>query len=245
MPKNQILNPVFVSYRRSDCPQFARRLRAELASCLGSDDLVFFDEHAIRPGVKFPTEIRERLWKSSAMIVVIGKDWLNKRLFAEGDWCRTEIELALKRGIPIIPVIAKGAKLPSEKRLPKSIAMLRDFQAIEQGNQSVPTLSTTLAQVVRKQGFHLKTEQWTKSVGDDEEPWWEWKVWLAGKKTQLDQVNCVRYTLHPTYEPPTREESDRASGFAHEGEGWGDFVIQVAVELNDHRVIKMRHSLVL
>jgi hypothetical protein len=45
----------------------------------------------------------------------------NRRLEQLEDWVRLEIETALGRGIPVIPVRIKGANLPTEGELPESI----------------------------------------------------------------------------------------------------------------------------
>jgi hypothetical protein len=48
-----------------------------------------------------------------------------------GDWVRQEIEAALRRDIPIIPVRVQGAPMPSEDELAASIADLTGFQSAE------------------------------------------------------------------------------------------------------------------
>ena len=63
----------------------------------------------------------------SVLLVVIGPRWLA----AEGkpgwragdpkDWVRLEIELAIKRGIRVIPVLVNGARMPSPGELPPSL----------------------------------------------------------------------------------------------------------------------------
>jgi len=72
------------------------------------------------------------------MIVLIGDAWSSakdqhgqRRLDLPKDWVRQEIEAALRRDIPIIPVRVQGAAMPSEDDLPPSIADLTGFQSAE------------------------------------------------------------------------------------------------------------------
>lgn len=66
--------------------------------------------------------------KCDVFLAVIGRDWLKgkgrkgkSRLEDPGDFVRIEIESALKRQIPVIPVLVAGAKIPEAQRLPASI----------------------------------------------------------------------------------------------------------------------------
>jgi hypothetical protein len=72
------------------------------------------------------------------MVVLIGDVWLSakdhtgqRRLDSPKDWVRLEIETALRRDIPIIPVLVQGAPMPSEDELPASISDLTGFQSAE------------------------------------------------------------------------------------------------------------------
>ena len=72
------------------------------------------------------------------MLVLIGDAWFSaqdrtgqRSLDSPKDWVRQEIEAALKRDIPIIPVRVQGAPMPSEDELPPSIADLTGFQSAE------------------------------------------------------------------------------------------------------------------
>ncbi len=66
----------------------------------------------------------------------MGRHWLTladvkgqRRLEAPRDFVRTEIEIALRRGIPVIPVLLEDARMPDEGALPTSIAALAYRQA--------------------------------------------------------------------------------------------------------------------
>ena len=89
-------------------------------------------------GVRYSTWIESRVSQCSVMIVLIGDAWASakdqagrRRLELPRDWVRQEIEAALARDIPIIPVRVQGARMPSEEELPPSIVDLTSFQSAE------------------------------------------------------------------------------------------------------------------
>ena len=69
---------------------------------------------------------------------VIGPEWLNakdeagaSRLNNPGDFVRIETASALKRGIPVIPVLVRGAKMPSAEQLPDDLKELAYRNCVE------------------------------------------------------------------------------------------------------------------
>jgi hypothetical protein len=90
---------------------------------------VFIDVETIRLGYDFRSEIDERIKVCSIVIVVIGDEWLaqvdgKRRIDDENDRVRIEIEAALRREIPIIPVLTRGASHPTKVMLPASLQAL-------------------------------------------------------------------------------------------------------------------------
>ena len=72
------------------------------------------------------------------LLALIGPHWLGatnekgeRRLAADRDYVRIEIAAALKRDIPVIPVLIDGARLPSEEELPEELAALSRRHALE------------------------------------------------------------------------------------------------------------------
>ena len=120
---------IFISYRRSDSDAIAGRIRDRLALQFG-DGSVFMDIDNIPPGVDFRTHIRSALAEADAAIVVIGTEWLGqeqngpRRIDDPEDPVRTELEAALTRNMPVIPVLVRGAKMPSRADLPGSLGEL-------------------------------------------------------------------------------------------------------------------------
>jgi hypothetical protein len=135
---SQLRQPkIFLCYRREDTQGFARGIYESLASKYGQER-VFRDIDSIPAGVRFPAWIKSRVGQCNVMIVLIGDSWLSvkdptgqRRLDLSRDWVRQEIEVALRRDIPIIPVRLQGVSMPSEDELPPSIADLTNFQSAE------------------------------------------------------------------------------------------------------------------
>ena len=62
------------------------------------------------------------------LLAIVGPDWLdaldedgNRRLDNESDFVRIEIAAALKRDIPVIPILLNGMRVPKAERLPDDI----------------------------------------------------------------------------------------------------------------------------
>jgi nucleotide-binding universal stress UspA family protein len=128
---------IFLCYRREDTQGFARSIYESLAGKYG-DEQVFRDIDSTPAGVRFSAWIESRVGQCSVMVVLIGNAWLSakdragqRRLDLPNDWVRQEIEAALSRDIPILPVQVQGAPMPSEDELPPSIADLAGFQSAE------------------------------------------------------------------------------------------------------------------
>jgi uncharacterized protein YjbI with pentapeptide repeats len=121
---------VFISYRRGQTAGEARALCNELVAILGRDS-VFMDVDAIALGRDFRTAIRDRLESCDQILVVVGRDWADARnasgrraLDDPDDFVRLEVHAALKRSIPVTPVLVQGAAMPGAGALP---AEIKDF----------------------------------------------------------------------------------------------------------------------
>lgn len=73
--------------------------------------------------------------------------------------------------------------------------------------------------------------------------YWHWSVWLAGSATELDTVDHVTYTLHPTFPTPVRTVADRSTSFRLDTAGWGTFKIYAKVVGEDGRERHLEHEL--
>jgi TIR domain len=126
--------PIFLSYRRSDSAGHAGRIYDRLAARFPGR--VFRDFEALSPGVDFAREIDLRVSTASAMVAVIGPAWAARRpdggarLHDEDDFVRLELAAAIKRNIPLIPVLVQGADLPNKDELPEELRPLVRRQAL-------------------------------------------------------------------------------------------------------------------
>jgi TIR domain-containing protein len=125
---------IFVSYRRADTAGHAGRLVDQLKSVFGEQ--VFFDVDSIKPGANFHQVIEDTFKRCGAVIVLIGKRWLERdpgmpRFGEEQDVITQEIRLATASSLPIVPVLVDGASMPGESQLPASFASLSSLNAID------------------------------------------------------------------------------------------------------------------
>jgi TIR domain len=138
---------LFLCYRREDAQDAAGRLYDRLVDVFGTDS-VFMDIDSVPLGVDFVDHVAEQIARCSAVIVMIGKQWLTikdkkrrRRLDNPDDLVRAEIAAALQQKIPVIPVIVQNASMPSADDLPENIRLL-----------------------ARRNGIQLRPEQWREGV---------------------------------------------------------------------------------
>jgi WD40 repeat protein len=121
---------IFISYRRDDSAGHAGRVQDRLVREFGRD-LLFMDVDAIPLGLNFVKVLHEEVAKCGVLLAVIGPNWLdvrdedgNRRLENPNDFVRIEIAAALQRGIPVIPILLDGARVPKPAQLPKELKEL-------------------------------------------------------------------------------------------------------------------------
>jgi hypothetical protein len=121
---------VFISYRRADSDDIVGRIYDRLVKRFGKES-VFKDVDAIPLGADFRIAIDNSLGSCQLLLAVIGQDWLTitednggRRLDNPRDYVRLEVEMALDRGIPVIPVLVRRAIMPSSTDLPLAIRSL-------------------------------------------------------------------------------------------------------------------------
>jgi hypothetical protein len=117
---------ITVSYRRDDSEAITGRIFDRLVANYGKES-VFRDIDNIPPGVDFRKHIDGALKETDVLMVVIGRRWLGSvkqgsaRIHDEADPVRIEVETALQRGIPVIPVLVGETKMPTAAQLPPSL----------------------------------------------------------------------------------------------------------------------------
>jgi TIR domain/Sel1 repeat len=135
-------NKIFISYRRDDSAGTAGRLHDRLAERFGQDNL-FIDVDNLPAGADFVEYLGKQIANCEIFLCTVGPNWLNakdddgrRRLDQPDDYVRVEIAEALKRTIPVIPVLIDGARLPKRAELPEDIASLTRRQAVEVRNSN-------------------------------------------------------------------------------------------------------------
>ena len=131
---------VFISYRRSDNAGVTGRIYDRLIQRFGSD-AIFKDIDSIPLGINFRDHLDSSIQECDVVIVVIGDKWMlddnetgRRRLDDPKDFVRIEIESALQRNIPVIPVLIQNALMPEEESLPPSLRELAARNGITIGH---------------------------------------------------------------------------------------------------------------
>lgn len=123
---------IFISYRRSDAQGEALHLFGDLKEHFGADR-IFMDVATIEIGKDFRTAIEEAVGSCDVLISIIGTKWVRtpEKPADEIDFVHLETVIALRRGIPVVPVLVQGAQPPSPKQLPPDLEPLAWRNAFE------------------------------------------------------------------------------------------------------------------
>jgi hypothetical protein len=119
---------ITISYRRDDSLDITGRIFDRLAAHFDRES-VFRDIDNIPPGADFRQHIDKVLDTADIILAIVGPRWMGpdptqSRITNPADPVRFEIETALHKQKPLIPVLVSHAVMPSPEQLPES---LRDF----------------------------------------------------------------------------------------------------------------------
>ena len=131
------MSNIFISYRRDDSSGHVGRLHEWLTERYDPDQ-VFMDIDRIAPGQDFVEAITAAISQSAVVVAVIGRQWLTlgapgggRRIDSESDFVHLELFAAITKGLPIVPVLVQGARMPGPDELPARLAPLARRQACE------------------------------------------------------------------------------------------------------------------
>jgi hypothetical protein len=117
---------IFISYRRSDNPDAVGRIYDRLVSEFGKAR-VFKDVDSIPLGQDFRGHLNDIVGNCAAVLAIIGPKWTDvrsetgqRRLDDPDDFVRIELEAALERKVPVVPVLVGHAVMPATSQLPAS-----------------------------------------------------------------------------------------------------------------------------
>ena len=132
---------VFINYRREDSEfaaywLFSTLIGRDVAKPLPRDS-IFIDVGTLVGGDEFYEVATAVLRQCRIMLVLIGANWLTatddqgiQRLHLKDDMLREEIEIAIKFGVKIVPVLLGQTRIPHARHLPESVAGLQKRHAI-------------------------------------------------------------------------------------------------------------------
>jgi hypothetical protein len=169
---------IIISYRRADSGVITGRIRDRLAQHYGERS-IFLDIDNIPFGMDFRKNIADALAKNDLLLAVIGPDWLGTSGLASGlgrihdqdDPVRIEVETALQRGIPTIPVLVGGASMPSADELPDTLKSLSYHNAAEV--DSGRDFHAHMDRLIRSMDAALKGKSWRA--------WSPWRHFAFGR----------------------------------------------------------------
>ena len=105
------------------------------------------------------------------------------------------------------------------------------------------TLETNFAESV---GPRLSVMETTRRIRDNDYPdgiGYEWTLEIKGASDELDTIDSVRYTLHPTFQSSPQKIRAREIGFKLTRVGWGTFTVGIQIEFIDHTAIDCEYAL--
>lgn len=71
--------------------------------------------------------------------------------------------------------------------------------------------------------------------------WYDWQVWI--KSDDIEQIRCVTYTLHSSFDQRKVRKCDSSDGFRLKANGWGGFNVKISLELRNGSTQKLSHRL--
>lgn len=127
-------NPrIFISYRRADAADVARRLKRRLE---GRDRKlhVFLDEASLDAGAQFAQPLASSIEQAHLVLVLISPIWQTRegsaRIRDPQDFVHRELTWAFRHEVSVVPVLVEGARMPAPETLPSGIRSLTAIHAL-------------------------------------------------------------------------------------------------------------------
>ncbi len=154
------MSKIFISYRRQDSRPVATLIYDPLAKHFEAKfgaGAVFMDVHGIPLGVNFRSYLNEQVANAELLLALIADRWLTsvdehgaRRIDSPNDFVRIEIEAALKRGVPVVPVYVDDAKFLREADLPeglKELAWYNGYNLSTSGDKFAASIASLIAKL--------------------------------------------------------------------------------------------------
>jgi hypothetical protein len=202
---------ITVSYRRNDSDAITGRIFDRLVAHYGAES-VFRDIDNIPPGVDFRKYIGRALENTDILLVVVGPQWTgrtpdgNLRIQQSTDLVRIEVETALRKDIPVVPVLVSNATMPQPADLPDG---LQDFpfrhavkvDALEDFDNHVTRLMRSLDRLLHDRSMPIQNEP-TQPVSIPER--------ITAKSNRHRTAETVSPEREPQSESPSRQMCARS-----------------------------------
>jgi hypothetical protein len=116
---------IFISYERQDAAAWAGIIYQGLKERYG-DGIVFKDVEETRTGTDWPRRLARLVRGCKAFVLIVGSDWNDARMIGKlndpTNWVHKEIVAAVDAHKKIIPVVIKGAAVPTKEKVPEKIS---------------------------------------------------------------------------------------------------------------------------
>jgi TIR domain len=186
---------IFISYRREDTGPAAGRVYDRLCKVMAKSD-VFFDVSAVRGGENFEDKIAAAIAKSGAVLVLIGRHWLDAqegakpRLFEPRDYVRAELRAALAREVLLVPILVDGARMPAPESLPDDVRPVTARNAVPLRHEAFDDDVEAILRAIF--GGEGKDRPWEETGGIASKIWYA----LAGSAAALVLVLVAALIHH-------------------------------------------------
>ena len=160
--KRPQMNAIFINYRRTEV--YAAALLDEKISPFFGANNVFRASRSIMAGADYEVAINQAIEQCRVMLSVVGPEWSQKfgsHIDNKPDWVIREIEGALERDVPIIPLLLSGVNAISEHDIPVNIARVAraqylrfDYRNVEQDARKIAVeLTRTVPALASRRRF--------------------------------------------------------------------------------------------
>ena len=111
---------------------------------------------------------------------------------------------------------------------------------------SLPIINFEIEQIKSVHELDLKAENTSRYVRGAK---WEWRIYIAAPSKVIDSIDCVEYTLHPTFRKRfwkicRDEDFDPEYPFSSAVfRGWGVFNVQIKVLFKDGKICYLNYML--
>lgn len=156
------MNAIFINYRRTEA-YAAALLDEKISPFFGATD-VFRASRSIAAGADYEVAIHQAIEQCRVMLAIVGHEWPQKferHTDSKPDWTMREIEGALERDIPIVPILLSGVNAIGEHDIPVNIAKFAraqylrfDYRNVEQDARKIADeLTRTIPALAARRRF--------------------------------------------------------------------------------------------